>query len=74
MAGYLLGNVTENAVFAATVSWMKNFVFITNAGCNFLTALLTMYVFLSPVVNFFADFACYTQNVINTLVAKWLNI
>ena len=39
----LIGGVIQNAVFGATVSWMKNFVFIVNAGVYLLAALLTAY-------------------------------
>jgi len=44
IAGSLLGEVVQNAVFAATVSWMSNFVFMINGGVYLLAALLTMYV------------------------------
>jgi len=47
MAGALLGGVMQNAVFAATVGWMKNFVFLLDAVIYLLVALLSMYVTLS---------------------------
>lgn len=43
VAGALLGDVTQNAIFSATVSWMKNLVFVVNASAYLLAALLTMY-------------------------------
>jgi len=46
LAGSLIGDVIQNAVFAATVSWMKNFVFFINAGGYFLATLLTVYAIL----------------------------
>lgn len=42
MAGALLGGVMQNAVFAATVGWMKNFVFMLDAVIYLLVALLSM--------------------------------
>jgi len=44
IAGSLLGAVIEDAIFAATFNWMKNLVFMLNAGMYFLTTLLTVYV------------------------------
>lgn len=42
MAGALLGEVTQNAVFTATVGWRKNFVFMLDAVFYLLIALLYM--------------------------------
>ena len=47
MAGALLGGVMQNAVFTATVSWMKNFVFMLDAVIYLLAALLSVCVILS---------------------------
>jgi len=47
VAGALLGGVMQNAVFAATVGWMKSFVFMVDAVIYLLVALLSMYVILS---------------------------
>ena len=44
MAGALLGGVMQNAIFAATVGWMSNFVFLLDAAIYLLVALLSMYV------------------------------
>ena len=44
VVGSLLGDVMQNAVFAATVGWMTNFVFMVDAGFYLLAALLTTYV------------------------------
>ena len=44
VAGALVGNVIQNAVFTATVGRIDNFVFIVNAGAYLLTALITTYV------------------------------
>jgi len=46
IAGSLLGEVMQNAVFAATVGWMMNFVFMLDASIYLFTALLTAYVIL----------------------------
>jgi len=44
IAGSLLGEVVQNAMFAATVSWMPNFVFMIGGSVYLLAALLTAYV------------------------------
>jgi len=44
IAGTLVGAVAQNAVFAATVSWMPSFVFILGAAIYVFTAAITMYV------------------------------
>jgi len=55
IAGSLLGEVVQNAVFAATVSWMPNFVFMIDAVVFLLAALLTMCA-ISCID--FTNFAC----------------
>jgi len=49
LAGSLLGGVMQNAVFAATVSWMMNFVFMLDAAMYLVAAVLTMYVTVSGI-------------------------
>jgi len=57
IVGALIGNVTQNAVFSATVGWMQSFVFMVNASTYFLAALLTMFVIFHLCVQIFAH--CY---------------
>ena len=42
IVGILLGGIAQNSVFGATTAWMKNFVFLVDAGFYALLLALVM--------------------------------